>query len=63
MKPEVFKQLQELMDSVQADADKAFSKGVVSRSRSARKALSEIAKLSKEARKELLTVIHNKQKG
>lgn len=62
MKPEVFQQLKELMDSVQIDSSRAFEKSVTSRARSARKSLSEIAKLCKVARKELLEVIHEKQK-
>lgn len=63
MKPETFKQLKELMDQVQIDSEKAFEKQTVSRARSARKALSQIDKLCKVARKQLLEeVIHKKQK-
>ena len=53
----------ELMDQIMIDSDRAFEKGTVSRARSARKSLSEVAKLCKNARKELLEkVIHEKQK-
>ncbi len=63
MRSETFKKLKELMDQIMIDSDRAFQKKTVSRARSARKALSEVAKLCKDARKELLTeVIHQKQK-
>lgn len=47
-------QLKELMDQVMTDGSKCYEKGTVSRGRSARKALSEISKLCKVARAELL---------
>jgi ribosomal protein S20 len=61
MKSDTFQKLQELMNQIQADADKAFDKKVVARARAARKSLSELARLSKTARQELLDVIHEKK--
>lgn len=63
MRPDTFDQLKQLIDQALIDADKAFSKGVVSRARASRKALMEISRLCKQGRAELLEkVIHRKQK-
>ena len=46
--------LKELMDQAMDDSTKLFEKGTHSRGRSARKALSELSKLCKAARQEIL---------
>jgi len=61
IRPEIFEKLQELMNQIIKDSDRAFEKSTVSRARSARKSLSELSKLCKEARQELLKVIHKKK--
>ena len=63
MKPDTFDQLKQLMDQALVDADKAFSKQTTSRARSSRKALMEITKLCKVARKQLLDDVINAKKN
>ena len=58
---DTFQKLKQLHDQIQVDSQKAFS-GTVSRGRSARKALSELSKLCKQARQELLEQM-KKSKG
>lgn len=51
---ETLEKLKELMDKAYQDSQKLFEKGTNSRGREARKALSEISKLCKIAREEVL---------
>lgn len=51
---EKLQQIQKLLEQATTDASKLFEKGTFSRGRSARLALSEIVKLCKQAREEIL---------
>jgi len=51
---ETMKELKNLIDEAYNDAEKCFTKGTFARGREARKTLSEITKLCKKAREELL---------
>ena len=51
---EKLQQIQKLLEQASADASKLFEKGTFSRGRSARLVLSEITKLCKQAREEIL---------
>lgn len=59
---ETIQRMKELMDQIVTDGQKCYEKGVFSRGRSARLALSELAKLSKLARAEILEQM-KKEKG
>jgi len=59
---EIFQKLKDLTDQILKDSDRAFEKKVTARARTTRKNLLELAKLCKEARKELLEIIHENKK-
>jgi hypothetical protein len=59
---ETLKKIEELTKQIMEDAQKCYEKGTYSRGRSARVELSELAKLCKLARAELLEHM-KKQKG
>lgn len=60
---ETFKKIEELTQQIMQDASKCLEKGTFSRGRSARIALSELAKLCKLARAELLEQMKKQKDG
>jgi len=51
---DTLKEMKRLLESAMIDAERCFTKGTFARGREARKTLSEISKLCKQAREELL---------
>jgi len=58
---ETLQKMKELMDQIMIDSQKCFEKGTFSRGRAARLQLSELAKLSKLARAEILEQMKKNQ--
>ena len=59
---ETLNKLKELLEDIEIDSSKVFAKGTVTRGRSARKKLSEVSKLCKQARQEILDKMNEAKK-